>query len=128
MAREKGEIIEICPRCGGVVSWYERQVKGNNVYWVAVHYLGRDRKGRKQIRKCYLGPHKYIYVERLNWLGLAGAVDPARYIRYLTLALAKINITPENIHDVEKALTRLKKQIQTIEEKIKTIKQLQSQK
>ena len=45
--------LEVCTRCGGVVSWVERRRVGDSVYLYAVHELREG--GKRKIKKCYLG-------------------------------------------------------------------------
>ncbi len=62
--------VRICPRCGQPVSYIEKQRRGNQVYYYAVHYLGYERTpdGRihRKVRRCYLGPSTYIEVSKLH--------------------------------------------------------------
>ena len=53
-----------CPRCGLPIDFLERKRVGNQVYYVAWHYL-RGPDGRRQIKRCYLGPEKYVHANRL---------------------------------------------------------------
>jgi RNA polymerase-binding transcription factor DksA len=59
----------VCPRCGQPISYVERQRRGNRVYFFAVHYLGYEKTpdGRihKKVRRCYLGPDKYVLANRV---------------------------------------------------------------
>ena len=87
MSGEKGFA---CPRCGRKASYLETQVKGSQVYYIAVHYEGYQKvkdKVKKKVRKCYLGPKEYILVEKFHGLGLAGLVDPGRFRRYVREAI-----------------------------------------
>ena len=86
--REGGQVRAprelVCPRCGQRASYIEKQVKGSQTYYVAVHYLGYDSSAkRKKVKKCYLGPREYVNVEKLHGIGLAGLIDRARFKRYL---------------------------------------------
>jgi len=84
-----------CPRCGREVSYVERQVKGSQTYFYAVHYMGYERVGlkiKKKVKKCYLGPREYEYVEKLHNLGLAGLVDRERFRRYLKELLDSMEV------------------------------------
>jgi len=49
-----------CPRCGLPIDFLERKRVRNQVYLYAWHYL-RGPDGRRQIKKCYLGPERYIH-------------------------------------------------------------------
>jgi len=62
--------LPICPRCGQPYRYLEKRKIGNNVYYYAVHYEGYERgpdgKPRPKLRKCYLGPEKYIVASKLH--------------------------------------------------------------
>jgi len=62
--------VMVCPRCGQPISYIERQRRGDQVYYYAVHYEGYEKtpdgKIRKKVKKCYLGPHAYIEVTKLH--------------------------------------------------------------
>ena len=64
-----GTAYRVCPRCGQPISYIERQRRGNQVYYYAVHYLGYERTpdGRihKKVRRCYLGPDKYVLTNKV---------------------------------------------------------------
>ena len=49
-----------CPRCGLPIDFLERKKVGNQVYLYAWHYL-RGPDGGRQVKKCYLGPERYIH-------------------------------------------------------------------
>jgi len=59
---------EKCPVCGRPVSWIEKRKVGEQVYYYAVHYLGKDAAGKRRVEKCYLGPKQYIYHRRVSTL------------------------------------------------------------
>jgi hypothetical protein len=75
-AQEKAEAEKkLCPRCGQPLSYIESYKKGSQTYYVAVHYEGYEkaevegrRRIKKKVRKCYLGPQVYKYVEKLHEL------------------------------------------------------------
>jgi len=77
--------FELCPRCGGKVSWVERRRVGGNVYYFAVHEWREQ--GKRRVKKCYLGPDTYIYVsvthEKDTGLIFHGLVDRGRAVKYL---------------------------------------------
>jgi len=56
----------VCPRCGQPISYIEKHKRGNRVYYYAVHYEGYERgpdgRPRPKLRRCYLGPDKYVLV------------------------------------------------------------------
>jgi len=64
-----GTAYRVCPRCGQPISYIERQRRGNQVYYYAIHYEGYERgpDGRihKKIRRCYLGPEKYVLTNKV---------------------------------------------------------------
>jgi len=55
---------DTCPRCGLVVNWVEHRKSRGHVYDYAVHVVHEN--GKRQIKKCYLGPEKYTYVTALH--------------------------------------------------------------
>jgi hypothetical protein len=80
----------VCPRCGQPISYVERQRRGSQVYYLAVHYEGYERgpDGRvhKKVRKCYLGPAEYIEVSKLHsdlGLTLKGLMEEGRERDYM---------------------------------------------
>ena len=82
--------VMVCPRCGQPVSYVERQRRGSQVYYLAVHYEGYERgpDGRihKKVRKCYLGPAEYIEVTRTHsdmGLTLKGLMKEGRERDYM---------------------------------------------
>jgi hypothetical protein len=64
-----GTAYRVCPRCGQPISYIEKHKRGNRVYYYAVHYEGYERTpdGRihKKVRRCYLGPEKYVLTNRV---------------------------------------------------------------
>jgi hypothetical protein len=64
-----GATYRVCPRCGQPISYIERQRRGDQVYYYAVHYEGYERTpdGRihKKVRRCYLGPDKYVLTNKV---------------------------------------------------------------
>jgi len=64
-----GTAYYVCPRCGLPIDFLERKRVRNQVYLYAWHYL-RGPDGRRQIKRCYLGPEKYVHANRL--LAVAG--------------------------------------------------------
>jgi len=97
----------VCPRCGQRASYIERQVKGSQVYFLAVHYLGYDSSTkRKRVRKCYLGPKEYVNVEKLHGLGLAGLIDRARFKRYLREVVESTDFGLEELLELISDLAR----------------------
>jgi len=81
----EGSGLRGCPRCGEPINWVERRVVGDRVYYYAAHVSGSGRKGRR-VRKCYLGPQTYTYVERLNVISLKGLLNEERYLEYIVFA------------------------------------------
>jgi len=82
--------VMVCPRCGQPVSYVERQRRGSQVYYLAVHYEGYERgpdgRVRKKVRKCYLGPAEYIEVSKLHsdlGLTLKGLMEEGRERDYM---------------------------------------------
>ena len=64
-----GTAYYVCPRCGQPISYIERRRRGNQVYYYAIHYEGYERtpdgKPRPKLRRCYLGPEKYVLTNRI---------------------------------------------------------------
>jgi uncharacterized C2H2 Zn-finger protein len=88
---------KLCPRCGQPYSYVESYTKGSQKYYVAVHYEGYQKvegKVKKRVRKCYLGPQTYRYVEKLHELGLSGAIDKERFKRYFKELLDEVDLSP----------------------------------
>ena len=56
--REEGveEGIKVCPKCGLPITRLYKNKKGDRVYYIAYHKIGR-----RQYRLCYLGPEEYKY-------------------------------------------------------------------
>ena len=108
-AQEKGEAGEaeekrLCPRCGLPYSYIESYTKGSQKYYVAVHYEGYEKaeaegkkKVKKKVRKCYLGPQVYKYVEKLHGLELSGPIDKERFKRYFKELLDEVDLSPREL-------------------------------
>jgi len=91
---------KLCPRCGQPFSYIESYTKGSQKYYVAVHYEGYQKvegKVKKRVRKCYLGPQTYRYVEKLHELGLSGAIDKERFKRYFKELLDEVDLSPREL-------------------------------
>jgi len=68
-----GTAYYVCPRCGRPIDYLERRVvrrRGKDgkvreqVYFIAWHYV-RGPDGKRKVKKCYLGPEKYVHANRL---------------------------------------------------------------
>ena len=59
-----GTAYRVCPRCGRPIDWVERRVMNGHVYYYAWHII-TDENGQKRRKKCYLGPEKYDYANRV---------------------------------------------------------------
>ncbi len=59
-----GTAYRVCPRCGRPIDWIERRIKNGHVYIYAYHYV-KDENGKRKVKKCYLGPEKYDYANRV---------------------------------------------------------------
>jgi hypothetical protein len=122
----KEESVSKCPRCGGVISYIERQKKGGKYYYYAVHYLGYTKtstgKVRKNVKKCYLGPETYDYVSKTHSdLGIVfeGAVEERRVIHYLDafiMSLTKIELDKPTLIEI---INKLKYLVERLEEIVK---------
>jgi hypothetical protein len=87
---EEAEGRRACPRCGaeGGYLWSRHVGDHTYYYWVHTSYEG----GRRKVRRCYLGPKSYTYVEKLNPLGLSGALDKDRFQRYARTLLHQLSL------------------------------------
>jgi uncharacterized C2H2 Zn-finger protein len=117
--KEAGE--KVCPRCGQPYSYIESYRRGQQTYYVAVHYEGYEKvegkkRVKKKVRKCYLGPQTYKYVEKLHELGLSGAVDRERFKRYFRELLDEVDLSPrELIAMIEELGSRLLEELDLAE-------------
>jgi hypothetical protein len=87
----------VCPICGEKYTTLERKRVGNNVYYYAVHIIGRG-KDRK-IVKHYLGPKKYIYVTRTHkkeGLEFEGRISQERIVQYLMTIISQLEKAKED--------------------------------
>jgi len=116
---EEAEEKKLCPRCGKPYSYIESYTKGSQKYYVAVHYEGYQKvegKVKKRVRKCYLGPQTYRYVEKLHELGLSGAIDKERFKRYFKELLDEVDLSPrELIAMIEELGSRLLEELDLAE-------------
>jgi hypothetical protein len=118
---EKAE--RVCPRCGQPYSYVESYKRGSQTYYVAVHYEGYEKveeggkkKVKKKVRKCYLGPQTYKYVEKLHELGLSGPIDRERFKRYFRELLDEVDLSPgELIAMIEELGLRLLEDLDLVE-------------
>jgi hypothetical protein len=116
---EKAEEKKLCPRCGQPYSYVDSYRRGGQVYYVAVHYEGYEKvegKVKKRVRKCYLGPQVYKYVEKLHDLGLSGPIDKERFKRYFKELLDQVDLSPrELIAMIEELGSRLLEDLGLVE-------------
>jgi len=111
----------VCPRCGGLVDWFERRVvrsgSGVRVYVYAVHKAG----GR--VRKCYLGPEdSYVYVSKTHsgdGLVFFGSLRRDRLKLYLSSIIQAISSADLSEDDLRDILFALKDAVRAIEEKLR---------
>jgi len=54
-----GKAHYVCPKCGQPIDWLERKRVNGQIYYVAAHVYHEN--GKRKVRRCYLGPEKYIY-------------------------------------------------------------------
>jgi len=120
--------VMICPRCGQPVSYIERQRRGNQVYYYAVHYEGYERgpDGRvhKKVRRCYLGPNAYIEVSKLHadlGLTLKGLVEEGRERDYMEALVRSVRdrirggrLTAEGARELAAALSRFSEELREL--------------
>lgn len=85
LSGERGEgFPEECPKCGNRYSWIERRVRGDQIYYYAVHE--KREEGKRKVKKCYLGPKWYKNVSKLHFkedLVFSGLVNPQRIQDYV---------------------------------------------
>jgi hypothetical protein len=118
---EKAE--RVCPRCGQPYSYIESYTRGSQTYYVAVHYEGYEKvekggkkKVKKKVRKCYLGPQTYKYVEKLHELGLSGPIDRERFKRYFRELLDEVDLSlGELVSMIEELGLRLLEDLDLVE-------------
>jgi hypothetical protein len=122
--QERAEKAErVCPRCGQPFSYIESYTRGSQTYYVAVHYegyekveVGGKKRVKKKVRKCYLGPQTYRYVEKLHELGLSGPIDRERFKRYFKELLDEVDLSPrELIAMIEELGLRLLEDLDLVE-------------
>jgi hypothetical protein len=101
---EEAEEKRLCPRCNQPFSYIESYTRGSQTYYVAVHYEGYEkvevegrRRIKKKVRKCYLGPQVYKYVEKLHGLELSGPIDRERFKRYFKELLDEVDLSPREL-------------------------------
>ncbi|MFP3321291.1 MAG: hypothetical protein RXO24_12040 [Acidilobus sp.] len=113
--------VMICPRCGQPISYIERQRRGNQVYYYAVHYLGYERgpddRIHKKVKRCYLGPEAYIEVSKLHadlGLKLKGLMEGGRERYYINALVEAIEermkdgrLGPEEALELARSIDRL---------------------
>jgi len=113
--------VMICPRCGQPISYIERQRRGNQVYYYAVHYLGYERgpddRIHKKVKRCYLGPEAYIEVSKLHadlGLKLKGLMESGRERYYINALVEAIEermkdgrLGPEEALELARSIDRL---------------------
>jgi hypothetical protein len=78
-----------CPICGepGGYLW-TKTVNGRQYhYWV--HSYRVD--GKRKARYCYLGPDAYEHAAKFNPIGLAGALEKERFMKYARLLLGRLS-------------------------------------
>ena len=85
--------LDRCPRCGRG-GWIETKPLGKQIYLYYVHPIRVEEEGvvRRRVEKCYLGPLVYKAAQIANPLGLAGFLDPNRFLRYALAAIEKLDL------------------------------------
>ena len=114
-----GTTYRVCPRCGLPISYIERQRRGDQVYYYAVHYEGYERtpdgKIHKKVRRCYLGPDKYVLTNKV--LATAG-------IQVKSLAHQLIEDKPLVVSQLEELAKAIEEKIAKTEMSAYTAQQL----
>ncbi len=120
--------VMVCPRCGQPISYVERQRRGSQVYYLAVHYLGYERgpdgRVRKRVRKCYLGPAEYIEVSKLHsdlGLTLKGLMEEGRERDYMEALVKSVRdrmrggrLTAEGARELAAVLSRFSEELKEL--------------
>jgi cell fate (sporulation/competence/biofilm development) regulator YlbF (YheA/YmcA/DUF963 family) len=118
----------VCPRCGQPISYIERQRHGNQVYYYAVHYLGYERtpdgRIRKKVKRCYLGPEKYIEVSKLHsdlGLTLKGLMEEGRERDYMEALVRSVRdrmrggrLTAEKARELAAVFSRFSEELKEL--------------
>ncbi len=116
--------VDICPRCGKEVSWYEEHRRGNRKYVYAAHYI-EYRGGKARVRKCYLGPvDSYRYVSRMHepeGLEFYGLLNRDRIFEY---AMRLLDSLPSAAADLDPA--KLSSLIGRMEKTLEELKGIRS--
>lgn len=124
--------VLVCPRCGDLASYVEKQRRGARYYYYAVHYSGCAAAGgkvKKHVKKCYLGPEEYEYVTRTHSdLGIVfrGAINSARIIDYLDELLDHVDDVKLDRHTTIEIIDRLERLIKRLKEKLGSIDETSS--
>jgi coproporphyrinogen III oxidase-like Fe-S oxidoreductase len=79
----------VCPRCGRVGGYLWSRTVNNRKYYYWVHEFKDG--GKRVVERCYLGPEEYYHAAIFNPIGLAGALDKERFIKYAKELLNKLN-------------------------------------
>ncbi|MEM4819488.1 MAG: hypothetical protein QXQ91_04195 [Nanopusillaceae archaeon] len=100
---EKGEDMEICPRCG--VEGYVSVEKRDNRYYIYIIHID----GRRRRRKCYIGPLEgYSYVEKLHNLSLDNLVNIDYYqVIVNAVSLWRRRINKKNVAEALEKINKL---------------------
>ena len=120
--------VMICPRCGQPISYIERQRRGNQVYYYAVHYLGYERgpddRIHKKVKRCYLGPEAYIEVSKLHadlGLTLKGLIEEGRERDYMEALVKSVRdrmrggrLTAEGARELAAVLSRFSEELKEL--------------
>ena len=113
---------KLCPRCGAKYTYIEKRRHGGQLYYFAVHETRVQ--GRRRVRKCYLGPDRYVHAELFNPLGLSGLVaGEVRFLQYIAAINNLIdkfveNMDREKTEELLKALRELNATLQRLEHKL----------
>jgi len=78
-----------CPRCGRIGGYLWARTVNSRKYYYWVHESKES--GRRVVERCYLGPEEYYHAAIFNPIGLAGALDKERFIKYARELLNKLN-------------------------------------
>jgi hypothetical protein len=80
----------VCPRCGQVGGYLWTRTVNERKYFYWVHESKVN--GKRKVKRCYLGPQNYSHASIFNPIGLAGALDKERFMKYARELLKELNI------------------------------------
>ena len=106
-----------CPRCGEPGGWVEYRIINGHAYYYWVHSTRRN--GKREIKRCYLGPDAYTYVAQVKATNIHGLIseDLNEVLNHLRAILSRITRTigteggEETVMEIVRELERLRREI-----------------